>query len=158
MESGRVDLGVSLSGRRRAAVAKVVFIGILVLHAIVLVRAESDPHKLFGFRPFNESDTWQAEIVRVTADGDRLAIDDGSWVYDWDELVGTAKLTGPGRTHHAAAGADAIVDFLDGSLEWTLENIPDDQVTVALEATVTIHRNTRGPEVIVLRSERSPDR
>lgn len=131
-------------------------VAVLSIHAFLLVRAGSDPHKLFGFRPFNESDTWSAEIVRVTADGERLAIDDGTWKYNWDELVGTPKLAGPDHTRHAAAGADAIVDFLGRSLDWVVENIPEDRSTVAIEATVTIHRNARGPELIVLRSERSP--
>jgi hypothetical protein len=133
---------------------KAVLVGALVLHGVLLVRGGSDPHKLFGFRPFNESDTWHAEIVRVAADGTRAAVDDGTWAYDWDELVGTPKLQGLGRTRHAAAGADATLDFLQRALDWSLDHIPDDPETVAFEATVTVSRTTRPPEVVVLRSER----
>lgn len=117
------------------------------------MRGGSDPHKLFGFRPFNESDTWQADIVRILGDGTRLPVDDGTWVYDWDELVGTSKLQRPSRTRHAAAGADATVDFLDKALAWAVGHVPDDPDTVALEAVVSITRNTRGPEIIVLHHE-----
>lgn len=133
-----------------------VFVGALAGHGGLLVRGGSDPHKLFGFRPFNESDTWKADIVRVTRNGERIPIDDGTWAYDWDELVGTSKLRGPGRLRHADAGADATIDFLVRALDWVMEQLPDDAETVALEATVTVFRNTRGPDVIVLRSGDGP--
>lgn len=139
--------------RRRAA--KAVIVAALLVHGLLLVRAETDPHKLFGFRPFNESDVWHAEIVRVHADGSRVAVDDGSWAYDWNELVGTPKLQNLQRTRHASAGARASVDFLDRALAWAADHIPDDSDTVALEATVTVFHNTRGPQTIILRSERA---
>ena len=56
-----------------------------------------DPHKFFAFQPFNESSTWQADIVRVTWTGERVPIGGGWAGYDWDELVGMAALQGPGR-------------------------------------------------------------
>lgn len=133
-----------------------VFVGAIAGHGALLVRGGSDPHKLFGFRPFNESDTWRADIVRVTRNGERIPIDDGTWAYDWDELVGTSKLRRPGRLRHADAGADATIDFLGRALDWVMEQLPEDAETVALEATVTVFRNTRGPEVIVLRSGDDP--
>lgn len=138
--------------RRRAA--KGVFVAALLLHGLLLVRGETDPHKLFGFRPFNESDAWQAEIVRVQPDGSRVPVDDGSWAYDWNELVGTPKLQNLHRLRHASAGARASVDFLDRALAWAVERIVDDSDTVALEATVTVFHNTQGPETIILRSDR----
>ena len=124
----------------------------LLLHGILLVRGGSDPHKLFGFRPFNESDTWQAEIVRVLANGERRPIDDGTWAYEWDELVGTSKLQSPQHLRHASAGADATLDFLQRALDWIVSHTPDDPETDHLEARVIVYRNTRGPEVHVLRS------
>lgn len=135
--------------------AKVVLVGALAVHGVLLVRAGSDPHKLFGFRPFNESDAWQAEVVRVHADGTRHPVTDGTWGYDWDELVGTDKLRELDRMRHASAGAPAGVDFLDRALDWIVDSIPEDPDTVALEARVTVRHNTGGPETVVLRSERS---
>lgn len=135
--------------RRRRAIAVV---AVLLLHAALLARGGSDPHKLFGFRPFNESDTWQAEIVRVLTNGERRAIDDGTWAYEWNELVGTPKLKHPQHMRHASAGADATLDFLQRALDWIVENTPDDQDTDHLEARVVVYRNTRGPEVHRLRS------
>jgi hypothetical protein len=140
--------------RRAGAIA--VLVGALALHGTLLVRGGSDPHKLFGFRPFNESDTWQAEIVRVGADGSRRAVHDGTWAYDWDDLVAARKLRSPWRGQHAPAGADAVVDFLDRALEWVIDRIPDDPDTVALEATVVLTRNGRGPEIVSLRSPERP--
>jgi hypothetical protein len=145
-----VDEGGRSETARRAA--KAAFVAALVLHALLVVRGGHDPHKLFGFRPFNESDTWRAEIVRITGDGRRLPIDDGTWAYDWDELVDNVKLRRPGRTRHANAGAPATLDFLARALDWVAANIPRDTETVGLEATVTVYHNTRGPQVHVLRS------
>jgi hypothetical protein len=142
-EGGRPSIA-----RRRAA--KTVFVSAVLVHALLLVRGGHDPHKLFGFRPFNESDVWKAEIVRVHADGTRHPVDDGTWQYDWDELVGVSKLQRLGDYRHAAAGAPASVDFLDRALRWGVANIPDDPDTVALEATVTVIHNGREPQEIVL--------
>jgi hypothetical protein len=136
--------------RRRAA--KVVFVTALVVQGSLLVRGGADPHKLFGFRPFNESDTWKADIVRVHSDGTRVPVGDGTWVYDWDELIGTPNLRQIDHLRHASDGARASVDFLERALDWAIDHIPDDAETVALEATVTVFHNTRGPEVVVVRS------
>jgi hypothetical protein len=135
-------------------VAKIVLVGALTVHGVLLVRGESDPHKLFGFRPFNESDSWRFDVVRVHADGSRHPVGDGTWAYEWNELIGANKLLGEGRLRHASAGAPASVDFLERALDWAVSNIPDDEDTVALEAEVTIYRNGRGPDEIELRSER----
>ncbi len=146
-------------GRRepayRRAAAKLIFVGVLALHLTLVVRGGDDPHKRFGFRPFNESDVWSAEIVRVNADGTRLAVDDGTWAYDWDELVGASKVQHVTRLRHASAGARASVDLLERSLHWVLDHIPDDTDTVALEAVVVTFHNTRGPVVTVLTAHRS---
>jgi hypothetical protein len=142
--------------RWRRTAAKTVLVGALCLQAFLLVRGGTDPHKLFGFRPFNESDVWQAEIVRIHEDGTRHPVTDGTWVYDWDELVDVAKLRGIERPRHASAGAAANLDFLDRALDWAVDHIPDDPDTVALEARVTLVRNARAPETVVLRAERSP--
>jgi hypothetical protein len=146
--------GRRLGGAQRLA-ATVIFVGALLVHGLLLVRGGDDPHKLFGFRPFNESDTWQAEIVRIHADGSRHALDDGTWEYDWDELVGVPKLQALGGFRHAAAGAPASIDFLERAMDWVLDNIPDDPDTVALEATVSVIHNGGPTEQVVLRSEQA---
>lgn len=126
---------------------------VLVGQAVLLVRGYSDPHKLFAFQPFDESSTWRAEIVRVSADGDRVPVG-APWPggYDWDELVGWRVLQRPDATKHAYSGLDATVDFLDEALDWVADHTPDDHVTLYLEARVEGWRNTRGPELLVLRS------
>lgn len=130
----------------------IVLVGSLTVHGILLVAAGNDVHKRFGFRPFNESDTWSADIVRVLADGSRRPIDDGTWVYDWDDLVHNRKLRAPAQVTHANAGADAILDLLQRALDWVLDNTPDDPDTVGFEAHVTVYRNGRGPEVVDISS------
>ena len=144
---------ISSSGERSSArrlVAVFVLVAAIVLHAALILTGGSDPHKRFGFRPFFESDTWQAEIVRVTADGDRLAIDDGTWPYEWDELVGAIKLSSPWRTGHASGGARGTVDLLDRALDWLADNTPRDRATLRYEATVTVVHNAGEPFTIEL--------
>lgn len=127
---------------------------VLVGHAALLVRGYHDPHKLFAFQPFNESSTWRADIVRVTVDGRRVPIEE-PWPggYRWDELVDWGVLEQPGTPRHAYSGVGASLDFLDEALDWVADHTPDDTETRYLEATTEAYRNTRGPEVRVLRSD-----
>lgn len=140
--------------RPRALLVRAFVVIVLVGQAGLIVRSYADPHNFFGFQPFNESSTWQAEIVRVDHTGGRTPIDD-PWPggYDWDDLVDWGVLQHPERLEHAYSGLDATVDFLDEALDWVADHTPDDLETRYLEATVTGYRNTRGPETRVLRSE-----
>jgi hypothetical protein len=126
---------------------------VLVGHALLLVRSYSDPHNFFGFQPFNESSTWRADVVRVTVDGRRVPIED-DWPggYEWDGLVGWRVLERPATLRHAYSGLDSSLDFLAESLDWVAAHTPDDTETRYLEAVTEGYRNTRGPEVRVLRS------
>lgn len=139
---------------RRAVAVRACVVVVLVAQALLLVRSYADPHNFFGFQPFNESSTWRADIVRVTADGDRIPVEE-TWPggYDWDDLVGWGVLQRPDRLKHAYSGLDASVDFLDGALDWVADHTPDDTETLYLEASVTGYRNTRGPERRELRSD-----
>ncbi len=138
----------------RARAVRALAVGILVGQAALLIRGYWDPHAHFGFQPFPESSTWRADIVRVTADGRRISIDE-PWPggYDWDRLVRWRVLQHPERRKHAYSSLDATVDFLDEALDWVAEHTPADTETVRLEARVEGRRNTRGPVLIVLRSD-----
>lgn len=140
--------------RWRSRLARGFFVGVLLAQAVLIVRSYSDPHNFFGWQPFNESSTWRADIVRVTADGDRVPIEE-AWPggYDWDELVGWRVVQRPGVMKHAYSGLDASLDFLDEALDWVADHTPGDTETLYLEAEVTGYRNTRGPEHRVLRSD-----
>lgn len=130
------------------------FVAVVLLgHALLLVRGYSDPHKLFAFQPFNESSTWRADVVRVTVDGRRVPIEE-PWPggYDWDELVRWGVVERPGTMRHAYSGLGASLDFFAESLDWVADHTPDDTETLYLEARTEAYRNTRGPEVLVLRS------
>ena len=138
----------------RAALVRAFVVVVLVGQALLVVRSYWDPHNFFGFQPFNESSTWRADIVRVTADGRRVPIEE-PWPggYDWDELVGWGVLQHPDRLKHAYSGLAASLDFLQESLEWVADHTPADAETLYLEAEVTGFRNTRGPRPAVLRSD-----
>ena len=111
-------------------------------------------HKEFAFQMFPESSTWRAEIVRVTADRRRVPIERSWSGYHWEELVQDRGLSYPSVRHHADAGLDNQLAFLDSALEWVALNTPRDDETRYLEATVTSWHNDDPREVEVMRSAR----
>jgi len=138
--------------RWRIRAARAVFAAVLVTQVGLAINGYREPHKYFAFQPFNESSTWQADIVRVTWDGQRIPVD-GPWSgYDWDTLVDMSALQHPDQLRHAYMGVGATLDFLDHALDWIAEHTPADSETRYLEATVTYFENTRGPQHVVLRS------
>jgi hypothetical protein len=130
----------------------VVLFGAIALQLFLSVGRPDDPYHRFGFRPFPAADTWSAEIVRVDRAGERRPVDDGSWEYDWDTLVGAPPVVRPFRERFASRGAAATVDLLQRALDWAAANTPADTDTAYLEATVDVFHNQRRRETIVLRS------
>lgn len=141
--------------RPRVVVRRVVVVAVVLAQLALVVRAYWSDHDEFGFQMFPESSTWAAEIVRVTADGRAVAIDE-PWPggYRWNDLVTRGALSRPAGRHHADAGIDNQLAFLASALDWVAENTPGDTETLYLEATVTYWRNSDGPFELVLRSER----
>jgi hypothetical protein len=133
---------------RRLLVALVVF-----LQLGLVARGYWSAHKEFAFQMFPESSTWQAEIVRVTTDGARVPVTQPWAGYRWDELVTARGLGNPELRHHADAGLDNQLAFLDAALDYVADNTPRDDETRYLEATVTTWHNTDEPGVTVLRSD-----
>ena len=109
-------------------------------------------HKEFAFQMFPESSTWRADVVRVTADGRRVPIERPWSGYRWDGLVGDVGLQDPAIRHHADAGLDNQLAFLQSALDWVAENTPRDHDTRYLEATVTAWHNADRPRVERFRS------
>ena len=109
-------------------------------------------HKEFAFQMFPESSTWQADIVRVTAGGQRVPITEPWDGYRWRDLVEGRGLDRPDLRSHADAGLDNQLAFLDSALDWVAGNTPDDDETSYLEATVTSWHNDDPPQVEVFRS------
>jgi hypothetical protein len=144
-----------MSDSARVLLRRIVFAGVIVLQLAFVVRAYWAPHKEFGFQMFPEASSWQAEIVRVTADGDRVPVERPWFGYEWNELVPERGLASPWRRHHADDGLDNQLAFLDEALAWVAANTPRDTETSHYEATVTTWFNMRGPTTTTLRS---PDR
>ncbi len=144
-----------MGDRTRRRTRRAVFIGVVVLQLGLVVRAYGAPHKEFGFQMFPEASSWQAEIVRVTEDGRRVPIEEPWFGYRWGELVQDRGLRRPGIRHHADAGLDNQLAFLDEALEWVAANTPRDTETTHLEAEVTAWHNMGPPTVTTMRS---PDR
>jgi hypothetical protein len=136
---------------RRVAVAAVV-----LLQVGLAARGYWADHKEFAFQMFPESSTWRAEIVRVMADGRRVPIERPWSGYEWDELVQDRGLRYPSVRHHADAGLDNQLAFLDAALDWVADNTPRDRRTRYLEARVTAWHNDDPPEVEIVRSAERP--
>jgi hypothetical protein len=134
-------------GRRVAVVA------VVGVQLALVARGYWADHKEFAFQMFPESSTWRAEVVRVTADGRRVPIERPWSGYRWDELVQDRGLRFPATRHHADAGLDNQLAFLDAALDWVAENTPRDRETRFLEAAVTAWHNDDPPEVELMRSD-----
>jgi hypothetical protein len=138
--------------RVRVVGRRVVVVAVVVLQLGFVARGYWSDHKEFAFQMFPESSTWRADVVRVTADGRRVPIEQ-SWAgYRWDELVQGRGLTYPSVRHHADAGLANQLAFLESALDWVASNTTRDRETRYLEATVTSWHNADPPEVGVLRS------
>jgi hypothetical protein len=130
----------------------VVVVAVVVLQLGFVARGYWSDHKEFAFQMFPESSTWRATVVRVTADGRRVPIERGWFGYRWDDLVRDRGLSYPSVRHHADAGLDNQLAFLEAALDWVASNTPRDRETRYLEATVTSWHNADPPRVGVLRS------
>lgn len=125
---------------------------VVVLQLGLVARGYWSDHKQFAFQMFPESSTWRATVVRVTADRRRVPIERRWSGYRWDQLVRDRGLSYPSIRHHADAGLDNQLAFLEAALDWVASNTPRDRQTRYLEATVTSWHNTDLPRVRVLRS------
>jgi hypothetical protein len=130
----------------------VVVVAVVAAQVGLVARGYRADHKEFAFQMFPESSTWRATVVRVTADGRRVPIERPWSGYRWDELVRGRGLGNPSVRHHADAGLDNQLAFLDAALDWVAANTPRDRETRYLEARVTSWHNAGPPRSGVLRS------
>ena len=146
-----------MTSRWRVWARRVVFVAVILAQLAFVVRGYHSAHKEFAFQMFPESSTWQAEIVRVTSDGARVSVTRPWDGYQWAELVVGRGLGRPEVRHHADAGLDNQLAFLDAALDYVADNTPRDDETRYLEPRVTTWHNTDPPEVTVLRSDDRSD-
>ena len=128
-------------------------VAVVALQLGFAARGYWSDHKEFAFQMFPESSTWRADVVRVTADGRRVPVEIPWSGYRWEELVPKLGLSYPSVRHHAAAGLDNQLAFLDSALDWVANNTPRDTETRYLEATVTSWHNDDPPRREVFRSD-----
>ncbi len=130
-----------------------IVVAVVGLQVAFVARGYRADHKEFAFQMFPESSTWSADIVRVTADGRRVPVAEPWSGYRWEELVQDRGLSYPAVRHHADAGLENQLAFLESALDWVADNTPRDGETQYLEATVTSWHNDDPPEVEVMRSD-----
>jgi len=139
----------------RQSLRRAVAAAIVITQLLLIIRAYSTDHAVFGFQMFPESSEWQASIERELADGRRIDVrEDWPGDYAWSDLVAGFGLGQPFARHHADTGLDSTLDFFAASLDWVAANTPLDTETVRLIATVTVWPNGREPRVVVLEAER----
>jgi hypothetical protein len=141
-----------VTSRARVVGRRVVVLAVVLLQLGLVARGYWADHKEFAFQMFPESSTWRADVVRVTADGRRVPVDRPWSGYRWEELVPSRGLAYPSVRHHADAGLDNQLAFLDAALDWVADNTPRDRETRYLEARVTAWHNADPARVEVLRS------
>lgn len=141
-----MDAPVRVWGRR------VVVAVVVVLQLFLVARGYWADHREFAFQMFPESSRWRADIVRVTGDGRRVPVDEPWDGYRWSDLVEGRGLGNPSARHHADAGLDNQLAFLQAALDWVADHTARDDETLYLEATVVTWHNDDEPEVVVLRS------
>jgi hypothetical protein len=142
-----------VSPRVRVVGRRVVVVAVVVVQLGFVARGYRSDHKEFAFQMFPESSTWRADVVRITADGRHVPIEQGWSGYRWDELVQDRGLRYPSVRHHADAGLDNQLAFLESALDWVARNTPRDDKTRYLEARVTSWHNDDPPRVEVMRSD-----
>ena len=140
--------------RARGILTRLCFVSVVSAQVYFIQRAPSDPHKHFAFRPFAESDTFRAQIVRVTADGRRIPVLRPWYGYRWDELVRDRGLAHPEHFAHASSGARSVIAFLTEALDWVADRTPRDTETAYYSARVVYFHNRRGPFEVTLESHK----
>jgi hypothetical protein len=141
-----------VSSRTRIVARRVVVLGVVLLQLGLIARGYWSDHKEFAFQMFPESSTWRASVVRVTADGRRVPVEQPWAGSRWDALVRDRGLRYPATRHHADAGLANQLAVLDAALDWVAANTPRDRETRYIEARVTAWHNADPAEVEVLRS------
>ncbi len=133
-----------------------IFVFVIVgLQLAMIVRGYWDPHARFAWRPFPEASRFQADIVRVTADGRRVdAMKPWAGGYRWSELVRCCGLHDPRRMRPAKRGIGSTLLYLQDALDWVADHTPRDRDTIYYEARVTYYRNRDGPYYVTLTSKR----
>ncbi len=114
---------------QKVVARRAVVLAVVLLQLGFVARGYWSDHKEFAFQMFPESSTWRADVVRVTADGRRVPIELPWSGYRWDELVRDRGLSYPSVRHHADAGLDNQLAFLDAALDWVASNTPRDGET-----------------------------
>jgi hypothetical protein len=129
-----------------------VVVGVVLLQLGLVARGYWSDHREFAFQMFHESSMWRADVFRVTAQGRRIPVEVGWAGYDWDRLVQDRGLSYPSLRHHADAGLQNQLAFLQAALDWVAANTPRDHSTRYLEAKVTAWDNADPPRVEIMRS------
>jgi hypothetical protein len=129
-----------------------VVVGVVLLQLGLVARGYWSDHREFAFQMFPESSEWRADVFRVTAQGRRIPVEVGWSGYDWDRLVRDRGLSYPSLRHHADAGLQNQLAFLQAALDWVAANTPRDHSTRYLEAKVTAWHNADPPRVEIMRS------
>ncbi len=138
-------------GRRR--LRRAIVIGWVVVSLSAIIAGYRGTSPVLAWQMFPEASRWQATIVRVTGDGERIDVRE-PWPggYRWADLVEERRLRAPFTEQDASYGIAATLDLVQHAIDWVAANTPDDHETEWLEATVTYRHNADPPQTVVLTS------
>jgi hypothetical protein len=145
--------GGSPDPSRIVVARRVIVVGVVLLIVAGIAQGYRGTSPTLAWQMFPEASVWQADIVRITADGNRVDVRDpwpGS--YEWSEMVRARGVGSPFAERPASYGIVVTLDTLQHALDWVATHTPNDRETLYLEATVSYQRNADQPTQVVLRS------
>lgn len=127
---------------------------VIVFQLYFIWRGYEDPHKHFAYQPFNESDSFAADVFRVTRFGTRIPASKPWHGYKWSDLVRARGIDAHvPRFRHASSGAPSILYFTQEALDYVADHTPADKETAYYEARI-VYKINGGPEKrVVLKSK-----
>jgi hypothetical protein len=140
----------------------VVFAGAwIAAQAALVLTASLRPDAIFGFRMFPEASTLEIRLGRELSQGE-VPVPQGKWSardtsgqlrhFEWRDRVRDPVLSSLDTRVFASYGASAQLARLQRALDDEADHVPEDAQTVRFVAHVSLWRNGRGPESLVLTS------
>jgi hypothetical protein len=133
----------------------------IAAQAVLVLTGGARADGAFAFRMFPEASTVEIHLGRVIG-GAVVAVPGGGWSardasgqlrhFAWADRVRDPVLSRLDERVFASYGADAQLARLQRALDDVADHVPEDGEKAQLRADVTVWRNGRGPEQVVLAS------
>ena len=132
------------------------------LQLLFIVKAHFQSDKRFGFWMFAETTIFSAKLYRITADGKKIKTRNGRWrfakggtsgAYNWNSMVKDYRLYNLESRKRAKGSMSRTLLFLDATLDYVIDRIPDDPETRQLVLEVTYAKAGNDEQHVTLESK-----